>query len=68
MSTHEEAVITTAELAELWGVSESRVRDIMRANRISRVSGYPRAAALAAHRGPGQGARTDLNPDAGDRG
>jgi hypothetical protein len=56
----EDAIITTSELAELWDMSESRVRDIMRANGIRAVRGYPRNQALTANRGPGQGARTDL--------
>jgi len=56
-------LITAAELGRLWQVSEDRARSIMSANKIKRISGYPRDLALRSSVRPGRGTRTDLAKD-----
>jgi hypothetical protein len=47
------------QVAEYFGVSESRARHIVADNGVERVAGYP-ATLIRAIKRPGQGARTDL--------
>jgi hypothetical protein len=50
---------TVAQIAEHWGVTESRARAILAERGIKRVSGYP-ASQVKKVTSSGQGRRTDL--------
>lgn len=57
----EHGLVTVADVAAHYGITEPSARRLMSDHRVRTVRGYPARLALAVPR-PGRGARTDLTP------